>query len=42
VPGGALASGEPTGGAILAPDLGQKTGWAVRNTDGANRFGGTQ
>jgi hypothetical protein len=35
VPVGALASGDPTGGAILAVDLGQKTGWAVRNTDGA-------
>jgi hypothetical protein len=31
----ALACGEPTGGAILALDLGQKTGWAVRNADGA-------
>jgi crossover junction endodeoxyribonuclease RuvC len=31
----ALASGNPTGGAILALDLGQKTGWAVRNADGA-------
>jgi Holliday junction resolvasome RuvABC endonuclease subunit len=31
----ALAGGAPTGNAILALDLGQKTGWAVRNTDGA-------
>jgi hypothetical protein len=31
----ALATGDPTGNAILALDLGQKTGWAVRNTDGA-------
>jgi hypothetical protein len=31
----ALASGDQTGGAILALDLGQKTGWAVRNADGA-------
>ena len=31
----ALASGDPTGTAILALDLGQKTGWAVRNVDGA-------
>jgi hypothetical protein len=30
-----LASGAPAGNAILALDLGQKTGWAVRNTDGA-------
>jgi HNH endonuclease/NUMOD4 motif len=34
-PVAALAAGEPTGGAILALDLGQKTGWAVRNADGA-------
>ena len=31
----ALAAGDPTGNAILALDLGQKTGWAVRNADGA-------
>jgi hypothetical protein len=31
----ALATGDPTGNAILALDLGQKTGWAVRNIDGA-------
>jgi len=31
----ALASGNPTGAAILALDLGQKTGWAVRNAEGA-------
>jgi crossover junction endodeoxyribonuclease RuvC len=31
----ALAGGTPTGNAILALDLGQKTGWAVHNTDGA-------
>ena len=31
----ALASGDPIGNAILALDLGQKTGWAVRNADGA-------
>jgi Holliday junction resolvasome RuvABC endonuclease subunit len=35
VPLAALASGHPTGGAILALDLGQKTGWAARNADGA-------
>jgi hypothetical protein len=35
VPVAALAAGDPTGSAILALDLGQKTGWAVRNTDGA-------
>jgi hypothetical protein len=31
----ALAGGAPAGNAILALDLGQKTGWAVRNADGA-------
>ena len=31
----ALAGGAPNGNAILALDLGQKTGWAVRNADGA-------
>jgi hypothetical protein len=31
----ATAGGEPTDNAILALDLGQKTGWAVRNADGA-------
>jgi hypothetical protein len=35
VPALALASGDPTGNAILALDLGQRTGWAVRNSDGA-------
>jgi crossover junction endodeoxyribonuclease RuvC len=35
VPALALAAGDPTGAAILALDLGQKTGWAVRNADGA-------
>jgi Holliday junction resolvasome RuvABC endonuclease subunit len=35
VPVAALAAGDPTGSAVLALDLGQKTGWAVRNTDGA-------
>ena len=34
VPALALAAGDPTGTAILALDLGQKTGWAVRNADG--------
>jgi len=31
----ALAGGAPTGTTILALDLGQRTGWAVRNADGA-------
>ena len=31
----ALVAGDPSGAAILALDLGQKTGWAVRNADGA-------
>jgi hypothetical protein len=35
VPALALAAGDPTGTAILALDLGQRTGWAVRNSDGA-------
>jgi hypothetical protein len=35
VPVLALAAGNPSGNATLALDLGQKTGWAVRNTDGA-------
>ena len=35
VPVAALASGDPTGNAVLALDLGQETGWAVRNADGA-------
>ena len=35
VPALALAAGDPSGNAILALDLGQKTGWAVRNADGA-------
>ena len=30
-----LAGGTPTPAAILALDLGQRTGWAVRNRDGA-------
>lgn len=34
VPPVALAAGDPTGGAILALDLGQTTGWAVRTPDG--------
>jgi Holliday junction resolvasome RuvABC endonuclease subunit len=35
VPALALAAGDPSGSAILALDLGQKTGWAIRNSDGA-------
>ena len=35
VPVVALAAGTPGDGAILALDLGQRTGWAVRNADGA-------
>ena len=35
VPALALAAGDPSGNAILALDLGQTTGWAVRNADGA-------
>jgi Holliday junction resolvasome RuvABC endonuclease subunit len=35
VPVAALAAGDANGSAVLALDLGQKTGWAVRNTDGA-------
>jgi crossover junction endodeoxyribonuclease RuvC len=35
VPVAALAGGDPTSSTVLALDLGQKTGWAVRNTDGA-------
>jgi hypothetical protein len=35
VPALALATSSPSGKAILALDLGQKTGWAVRNADGA-------
>jgi Holliday junction resolvasome RuvABC endonuclease subunit len=35
VPVAALAGGDPTSSAVLALDIGQKTGWAVRNTDGA-------
>ena len=31
---GALAAGEPSGRAIVALDLGQRTGWAVRAPDG--------
>jgi hypothetical protein len=34
-PLGALAGGRPTPPVILALDLGQRTGWAVRNRDGA-------
>jgi hypothetical protein len=34
VPMAALAAGDPGGGAILALDLGQTTGWAVRTPDG--------
>ena len=33
-PVAALAAGDPGGGAILALDLGQTTGWAVRTPDG--------
>lgn len=35
VPIAALAGGTPTMPIILALDLGQRTGWAVRNRDGA-------
>ena len=35
VPLQALAGGIPTPPVILALDLGQRTGWAVRNRDGA-------
>jgi hypothetical protein len=35
VPVAALAAVDPTGSAVLALDLGQETGWAVRNADGA-------
>ncbi len=35
VPDEALAGGTPTAPVILALDLGQRTGWAVRNRDGA-------
>jgi Holliday junction resolvasome RuvABC endonuclease subunit len=35
VPALALAAGAPSGNAILALDLGQRTGWAVQNSDGA-------
>ncbi len=35
VPIEVLAGGRPTPPVILALDLGQKTGWAVRNRDGA-------
>jgi Holliday junction resolvasome RuvABC endonuclease subunit len=35
MPALALAAGDPSGDAMLALDLGQKTGWAVRNADGA-------
>ena len=35
VPVLALAAGDLSGNAILALDLGQRTGWAVRNADGA-------
>ena len=34
-PVAALAAGDPAGSAVLALDLGQKTGWAVRNADSA-------
>jgi hypothetical protein len=40
VPALALAASDPTGNPILALELGQETGWVVRNTDDANRFGG--
>ena len=35
VPIEVLAGGRPTPPVILALDLGQRTGWAVRNRDGA-------
>jgi Holliday junction resolvasome RuvABC endonuclease subunit len=35
VPALALVTGNPGDNAILALDLGQRTGWAVRNADGA-------
>jgi crossover junction endodeoxyribonuclease RuvC len=35
VPVAALAGGTPTTPVVLALDLGQRTGWAVRNRDGA-------
>ena len=35
VPEVTLAGGRPTPSVILALDLGQRTGWAVRNRDGA-------
>ena len=35
VPIEVLAGGKPKAPVILALDLGQKTGWAVRNRDGA-------
>jgi Holliday junction resolvasome RuvABC endonuclease subunit len=35
VPVPALASGDPTGSAVFALDLGQRTGWALHNSDGA-------
>ena len=35
VPVAAPAAGDPTSSAVLALDLGQKTGWAVRNAEGA-------
>ena len=35
VPIEVLAGGRPTTPVILALDLGQRTGWAVRNRDGA-------
>ena len=35
VPIEALAGGTPTTPVILALDLGQRTGWAIRNRDGA-------
>jgi hypothetical protein len=38
----ALGTGDPAGNAILALDLGQKTGWAVRNADGAVASGTTE
>lgn len=35
LPLAALTAGDPTGNSVLALDLGQKTGWAARNADGA-------
>jgi hypothetical protein len=42
LPVAALAAGHPTGSAVLALDLGQTTGWAVRNADGVIASGTTE